>query len=252
MKRFCPFKRTGPSFPLPRDRYRLSGTWTPRTSTANRCNMNANVSYSAARQRQRQIRVQMCRFTVVPLTENHAGPNSTSFSSPTGDYAPIAATIFSSPPKLVRLYSLSLRSVWPRCTPSAVSPPRCPVSAGSWWICGSTRPPSPHPSGRRAPVNLFAALLAVSPGTTRLMMSRPSCVYTHARALVLRHAHGGAGCQNGLKLPVVTVKLKHFCWQERNDGGRSLWFIVKAKIFYPLRLTCDLVFPVWLWISFFK
>lgn len=69
------------------------------------------------------------------------------------------------PPKLVRLYSPSLRSAWPRCTPSAVSPPRSPVSAGSWWICGSTRLPSPHPSGHRAPVNLLAAVLAVATRT---------------------------------------------------------------------------------------
>lgn len=141
---------------------------------------------------------------------------------------------FSAPPKLVRLYSPSLRSVWPRCTPSAVSPPRCPVSAGSWWICGSTRPPSPHPSGRRAPVNLFAALLAVSPGTTLLIMSRPSCVYTRARALVLRHAHGGAGCQNGLKLPVVTVKLKHVLLTGEKWRPKEPLIYCESELFFHL------------------
>lgn len=39
----------------------------------------------------------MWRLTVAPVTENRAGTNSTSFSSPTGDDAPIVATIFQPP-----------------------------------------------------------------------------------------------------------------------------------------------------------
>lgn len=65
--------------------------------------------------------------------------------------------------RFIRVHSPSLRSVWLRCTPSAVSPPRSPVSAGSWWISGSIRLPSPHLSGHRALFKLVVSA-AVRPG----------------------------------------------------------------------------------------
>lgn len=206
MKRSCPFKRLvpTPTWSIQAERH-LNASNTPCKQMQHECQCQLQHASSSG-----SSRCDAC----APVTESHAGTNPTSFSSPTGDDAPIAATIFSNPPptpKLVQLYSPSLRSVGPRCTPSAVSRRRCPVSAGSWWICGSTRPPSPHPSAlSRAPVYLFAALLPLGPGTTLLIASRASCVDTRARARtrITTRARGGAGCQNGLTLPVVTVKLK--------------------------------------------
>lgn len=85
---------------------------------------------------------------------------------------------FHSGHEFIQVYSPSLQSVWLRYTPSAVSPPRSRVSAGSWWISGSIRLPSPHLSGPWAPSNhCTAESLALTPN-----MSLPSSVYTHARA----------------------------------------------------------------------
>lgn len=248
------------SFPLPHDRYRLSGTWTPRTPPANRCNMNANVSCSTP--------AAAATTAAHPdVTLVHRWQKATPGLTPRHFHRPQVMMHLSLPPfsatpptttKLVQLYSPSLRSVGPRCTPSAVSRRRCPVSAGSWWICGSTRPPSPHPSARsRAPVYLFAALPPLGPGTTLLIASRASCGDTRARA----HSYYDTRARRrGLSKWADTsgcdcqIKARFADRREMTAEGAFDLLWKRTFIFFS---SCSawravLFFPVWLWISFFK
>lgn len=89
--------------------------------------------------------------------------------------------------QFIRVYSPSLRSVWLRCTLFAVSPLHSPASAGSWWISGSIRLPSPHLSGARAQFKPCSLRVVVKPGPSLLAWADRAGFYARACTYALRH-----------------------------------------------------------------
>lgn len=148
-----------------------------------------------------------------------------------------------------QVHSPSLRTVWLRCRLSAGSPPRSPVSAGSWWISGWIRLPSPHRSDSWAQIHRSSESPVPALKMSHCLQTRAH-TQTHTHTLIrtrvcthshARQEHGSLHCGN-VKSASLRSSRKEMTFNVKslltNKQEISLSFLggfyFEANIYFPV------------------